>query len=106
MIGQLFETAVVSEWVKAFYHRGERPELYYWRSKTGIEVDLIIDRNGRLYPIEVKASSTLLPPHTEPLNRWRALAGSTAAQGILVAPVSHRFSLKECRAIPWNEMLG
>jgi len=105
MIGQLFETAVVSEWVKAFYHQGERPELYYWRSKTGIEVDLIIDRNGRLYPIEVKASSTLLPPHTEPLNRWRALAGSTAAQGIVVAPVSHRFSLKECRAIPWDQML-
>lgn len=67
MIGQLFETAVVSEWAKAFHHRGERPELYYWRSKTGIEVDLIIDRNGRLYPIEVKASSTLLPPHTKSL---------------------------------------
>jgi hypothetical protein len=106
MIGQLFETAVVSEWVKAFLHRGEQPELYYWRSKTGIEVDLIIDRNGRLYPIEVKASSTLLPPHTESLNKWRALAGNTAAQGIVVAPVSLRFILKECKAVPWNEMLG
>jgi hypothetical protein len=105
MIGSLFETAVVSEWVKAFYHRGERPELYYWRSKTGIEVDLIVDRNGRLYPIEVKASSTLLPPHTASLNKWRALSASAAAKGIIVAPISHRFSLKECRAIPWNEML-
>jgi hypothetical protein len=35
LIGPLFETIVVSEWVKAFYHRGEKPELYYWRSKTG-----------------------------------------------------------------------
>jgi hypothetical protein len=105
MIGSLFETAVVSEWVKAFYHRGERPELYYWRSKTGIEVDLIVDRNGRLYPIEVKASSTLLPPYTASLNKWRALSGSAAAKGIIVAPISHRFRLKECRAIPWNEML-
>jgi predicted AAA+ superfamily ATPase len=106
MIGQLFENAVVSEWVKAFLHRGEQPELYYWRSKTGIEVDLIIDRNGRLYPIEVKASSTLLPPHTGSMNKWRALAGNTAAQGIVVAPVSLRFILKECKAVPWNEMLG
>jgi predicted AAA+ superfamily ATPase len=105
MIGQLFETAVVSEWVKAFYHRGERPELYYWRSKTGIEVDLIVDRNARLYPIEVKASSTLLPPHTEPLKKWRSLAGNTAVKGIIVAPISQRFSLKECNAVPWNEML-
>ena len=105
MIGQLFETAVVSEWVKAFYHRGERPELYYWRSKTGIEVDLIVDRNARLYPIEVKASSTLLPPHTEPLKKWRTLAGNTAVKGIIVAPISQHFSLKDCNAVPWSEML-
>jgi hypothetical protein len=105
MIGPLFETAVVSEWVKAFYHRGERPELYYWRSKTGIEVDIIVDRNGRLYPIEVKASSTLLPPHTESLNKWRALAGKTAVKGIIVAPISQRFSLKGCNAVSWNEMM-
>ena len=106
MIGQLFETAVVSEWVKAYYHRGERPELYYWRSKSGIEVDLIVDRNARLYPIEVKATSTLLPSHAESLNKWRALAGNTAARGSIVAPISQRFSLKECNAVPWNEMLG
>jgi|APFre7841882724_1041349.scaffolds.fasta_scaffold03234_2 predicted AAA+ superfamily ATPase len=104
MIGQLFETAVVCEWVKAFYHRGERPELYFWRSKTGIEVDLIIDRNGRLYPIEVKASSTLLPPHTKSLTKWRALSGSAAENGIIVAPISHPFSLGECRAVPWDRM--
>jgi hypothetical protein len=96
---------VVCELLKAFYHRGERPELYFWRSKTGIEVDLIIDRNGRLYPIEVKASSTLLPPHTESLTKWRSLSGSAAENGIIVAPISHPFSLRECRAIPWDRMI-
>jgi hypothetical protein len=105
MIGQLFETAVISEWVKAFYHRGERPELYYWRSKTGIEVDLIVDRNARLYPLEVKATSTILPSHLGPMNTWRALAGNTAAQGVIVAPISHPFSLRECHAIPWDRMI-
>jgi predicted AAA+ superfamily ATPase len=30
--GQLFENMVVGEWIKAFYYRGERPELYFWRS--------------------------------------------------------------------------
>jgi predicted AAA+ superfamily ATPase len=102
MIGPLFETIVVSEWIKAFYHRGERPELYYWRSKAGIEVDLIVDRNGKLYPIEIKATSTLLPAHIEPLNRWRALAGDLASEGIIVADISQTFTLKGCRAISWQ----
>ncbi|MEA3420880.1 MAG: ATP-binding protein [Acidobacteriota bacterium] len=105
LIGQLFETMVVSEWVKAFYHRGERPELYYWRSKEGTEVDLIVNRNGQLYPIEIKSTSTLLPGHTLPLIRWGKLAGPLASTGIIVANVSEAFSLKGCRAIPWGKGL-
>ena len=31
-LGPLFETAVVSAWVKAFHNRGLSPALYYWRS--------------------------------------------------------------------------
>ena len=102
MIGPLFETMVVLEWVKVFYHRGERPELYYWRSKTGMEVDLIIDRNGRLYPIEIKATSTVLPGHLDALTRWREMAGSIASEGLLVASVSEPFTLRNCRVTPWQ----
>jgi predicted AAA+ superfamily ATPase len=102
MIGPLFETMVVSEWVKAFYHRGERPELYYWRSKAGVEVDLIVDRNGKLYPMEIKATSTLLPGHAEPLNTWRALAGILASEGIILADVAEPLTLRNCHAVPWH----
>lgn len=102
MLGQLFETMVLSEWIKAFCHRGEMPELYYWRSRAGMEVDLIVDRNGRLYPVEIKATSTLLPRHVESLSRWRALAGHLASEGVVVADISKTFRLKGCRAISWQ----
>jgi uncharacterized protein len=102
LIGPLFETIVVSEWVKAFYHRGEKPELYYWRSKTGLEVDLVIDRNRRLYPLEVKATATLLPGHVDNLLKWRQLAGDIAAACVTVANIDKPTTLKGCRAIPWR----
>ena len=102
MIGPLFETMVVSEWVKAFYHRGERPELYYWRSKAGVEIDLIVDRNGKLYPMEIKSTSTLLPGHAKPLNTWRALAGNLASAGVILADIAEPFTLTGCRAVPWQ----
>jgi uncharacterized protein len=60
LIGHFFETAVISEWAKAFYHHDEKPKLFYWRSKTGLEIDLLIDRNNRLFPLGTKASATLL----------------------------------------------
>lgn len=105
MIGQLFETLVVSEWIKAFYHRGERPELYFWRSKKGLEIDLIVDRNGKLYPIEIKATATLLPRHFESLNKWRSLAANFTSSGILVADISETYRFKGCRAVQWSKGL-
>ena len=100
LIGQLFETMVVSKWLKAFYHRGKTLELYYWRSKGGMAVDHIVNRDGRLYPIEIK--STLLPGHMGPLIRWRELAGDLASAGIVIANISETFTLKYCRAISWE----
>lgn len=102
MKGPLFETMVVSEWVKAFYNRGERPELYYWRSKAGIEVDLIIDRNVRSYPIEIKATSTIMPGHIENLIKWKNLADDKATKGLVIADVQDSFEIKGCRVISWG----
>ncbi len=105
MRGPIFETMVVAEWVKAFYNRGERPELYYWRSKAGVEVDLIIDRNGRLYPIEIKWTSTVMPGHTENLTKWKELAGDMAAGGLIIADVMESFEIKGCRVVSWDKGL-
>lgn len=105
MIGPLFETLVVSEWVKAFLHRGERPELFYWRSKAGLEVDLIVDRNFRLYPIEIKSTATILPGHVAGLIKWRAMVGNAATGGIVVAPVDQGATIKGCRIVPYDHPL-
>jgi predicted AAA+ superfamily ATPase len=106
MRGPIFETMVIAEWIKAFYNRGERPEMYYWRSKAGMEVDLIIDRNGRLYPIEIKATSTVMPGHTENLNKWKKLAGDMAAGGLIIADVTESFEIKGCQAVSWETGLS
>ncbi len=106
MIGPLFETLVISELVKMFYNRGERPELYFWRSRGGLEVDAIIDRNNRLYPIEMKSTATLMPNHANALAQWRRLAGNKAEEGLLVANIDHPVSVKKgCLAISWDQPL-
>lgn len=101
-MGHLFETVVISEWVKAFYHRGEKPELFYWRNKAGLEIDLLIDRNQRLFPLETKASATLLPGHAKALNKWCNLAGQDAEKGVIVANIDNPMVVSGCRAISWK----
>jgi len=102
MLGRLFESVVVSEWIKAFLHRGERPELFFWRSKGGLEIDMLIDRNLQLYPVEIKSTATLLPRHAVGLLKWKDLAGEFSANGLLVASLDRPTSVGSIRAIPWN----
>ncbi len=54
--GHIFETYVVSEIVKTFANNGKdfKRYLFYYRDDKKREIDLIIDYNNKLYPIEIK----------------------------------------------------
>ncbi|MDD5762493.1 MAG: ATP-binding protein [bacterium] len=54
----IFETAVVNEVIRRLSGRGKLPQLYFWRTSTGVEVDLIVETAGRLLPIEIRMSAT------------------------------------------------
>ena len=57
--GELFETMIVSEFLKYRFNRGLEPNCYYWRDKTGREIDLIIDKAGNPLPVEIKSAKTI-----------------------------------------------
>jgi len=59
MNGALFETFVVSEIIKSYSNVGRRPPLYFYRDRDGNEIDLLIEENGTLYPIEVKLTGNV-----------------------------------------------
>ena len=105
MGGLLFEGWVVSEAVKAFALRGYTPDLFFWRSHDGLEVDLIIQAGGRFIPIEIKLTATPALRHLEPLNKFRELAGDgTVATGVLVCRVEQPQPLPQGNlALPWQQ---
>ncbi|NLO38162.1 MAG: ATP-binding protein [Ruminiclostridium sp.] len=58
MNGALLENFTVSEIVKSYYNSGREPFVYYYRDKDTKEIDLIIESNGTLFPIEIKKTAT------------------------------------------------
>lgn len=93
MGGALFETAVLMEIVKTFVHRGQEPPVYFWRTSTGSEVDIVVDTGGRLVPIEVKLSATPHPPMAKGILGLRAALGDLVAPGYVVHPGDSRLPL-------------
>ena len=69
MAGPLLEGWVVTEAVKAFMALGRKPDLFFWRSHDGLEVDLLITIDGKLRPVEIKLTATPSAGHVEQIGR-------------------------------------
>ena len=57
MSGALFENYVVAEIVKSYRNAGRDAYLYYYRDRDAKEIDLLIERDGKLWPIEIKKTA-------------------------------------------------
>ena len=105
MGGVLFEGLIVSEVWKAFCHRGLTPAVFFWRAKDGMEVDLILQAQGKFWPVEIKLTATPGSGHLAALNRFKEIAGKEAAeQGIIVCRVNTPRVLPDNNlAVPWHK---
>ena len=77
--GHLFETLVVMEIMKVFVNQGETPPLFFFRDRTGLEVDLLVDLGKRLLAVEIKSSTTVREDALSGLKRYLSLAPSALA---------------------------
>ena len=85
MAGGLFENFVVSEIIKSYYNAGHETEkIYFYRDKDKREIDLIIEKDNTLYPIEIKKSARPgieMAKHFPVLSK---LAGISVGQGCII----------------------
>ncbi len=57
--GGLFENMIITELYKQRYNIGRIPNFYFWRDKSGNEVDCVMTVADALVPIEIKANMTI-----------------------------------------------
>ncbi len=84
MAGQILETAVLAEIVRTLTHQGVDPQIYFWRTSAGAEVDFLVETQGRLAPLEVKTSATPRPAMAATLKALQADLGDKALPGRVI----------------------
>jgi hypothetical protein len=105
MGGAIFETAVLMEIIKTIIHRGQEPQVYFWRTSAGAEVDIVVAEGGRLIPLEVKLSATPRPAMARNLTSFQKDLQDHAAPGYIVHSGEVRLPLApEVTALPFNEL--
>lgn len=89
MAGALFETACVAQMYKRLSVWSDERALYYFRSSDGLEVDMLIEQGGRIFPIEVKLSSTIDSSKVASLIKWCKVADQKNADSMVISTSSN-----------------
>ena len=102
--GALFETWAVGELLKARYNRGLKSNLYFWRDRSGNEVDVLIDEGDKLAPVEIKAGQTVSSDYFRGLDRWQAMAKEISGKPWLLYGGDKAQTRLGCNVVPWAEI--
>ena len=103
MKGAIFETFVVSELYKAFAHRGEMPPLYFWRDRTGHEVDIVVDTGKKLVPVEIKSGETIVSSLLDGLRYFVSLGSPASKTGVLIHGGEALYRRENFVVRPWYQ---
>ena len=105
MGGAIMETAVLSEIVKTLTHRGIDPQVYFWRTVAGTEVDIVVEAGAKLVPIEVKLSATPRSAMASALKTFQRDFGDKVLEGYVVHPGNITLPLGSgITALPFSEL--
>lgn len=102
LFGHLFETAMAGEILKQSGALPQRPACYHWRSAGGAEVDLLLERDGTLYPVEIKLTAAPTRRMASGIEAFHQ-AQLRVAKGLLLCAIDQpRWLSETVLAVPWN----
>jgi predicted AAA+ superfamily ATPase len=102
--GALFETWVVSEFLKARLNAGHPADLYFWRDNNGLEADLVFEVEGRLQPVEIKSGRTVTPDYVRAGQKAARFAGDEALPAWLVYGGEDSYERSGIRVVGWQHL--
>lgn len=100
--GAFFETWAVNAVHKEIVRLSMPPAVYHWRTANGAEADIVLDRDGRLFPIEVKAGSRIPSMHLRGIRAFRDTYGDRVATALVIYAGKEAYRpARDIVAVPW-----
>jgi uncharacterized protein len=102
--GALFENMMVIEFLKERFNKGQLDNLFYWRDKTGNEVDVLKDNNASLTAIELKAGETIAQDAFKGLNYFKAISTKKTIAQLIYGGKQAQKRTDGTIVKPWNHL--
>lgn len=102
--GAVFESWVISELYKSYYHTGKQPAMYFFRDSNNNEIDLLVEHGSKVLPIEIKSGQTINDEFFKGLEYWRKLSGLKDSPALLIYGGDNPTSFKGIKVLPWHTL--
>lgn len=102
--GNIFESFIIADLLKHAHNAGEVPAIYYWKDKTGHEVDCIIEQGNTLTAIEIKAGRTVSQRFFEGLEYWQTLDKPKPSHNFVIYGASAQQARGYANLISWQSI--
>lgn len=84
LTGELYESMVVSEFLKWMKTMGREGELYFYRTRSGLEVDMLLETPAGVVGMEIKARKTLAAKDASGLKEIASAIGRKWRGGLII----------------------
>ena len=96
MSGSLFETFVVSEIIKSYLNAGkDSSNIYFYRDHNQNEIDLLIEENAVLYPIEIKKSAHPQFEMAKAFSQIKTIPNYSVGHGAILCQIDKKIELSD-----------
>jgi hypothetical protein len=100
------ETAIFGELLRNYSNQGKVPQLFFWRTSKGEEVDFIIETPEGLVAIEGKLTKTPQAPLAATLEKLSELFAADFKNGYLVCLTEQTIALtNKIEAVPFSWLI-
>ena len=83
--GGLFESLIVTEFLKYRFNQAKESNIYFWRDQHGHEIDCLIEHKGTdLIPVEIKSGRTANNDYFKEIAYWNTLSGNSPDRSFVV----------------------
>ncbi len=103
MRGAIFESFIISEFLKSRYNRGLPPDLYFWRDNNGLEADIVFERGTKLQTVEIKSGQTITGDYIRAGLKAARFAGEEALQPWLIYGGDDSYERNGVTIMSWRD---
>jgi predicted AAA+ superfamily ATPase len=107
LLGAIFESYCDNNIIRLAKVMNTPPNFYHWRTAAGAEVDLILERDGKLFPLKIKSSSNITKHDARGIMSFRDSHSNLKIEtGLILYTGMEAYKVNDhVLAVPWNVLV-